>query len=62
MNQTGIKTSLGVTELGRIIKASKGTIQGTTLQVPTIGYHTVEETTSKNSIESMLLILEELYL
>ncbi|UTJ07511.1 peptidase M42 [Arcobacter roscoffensis] len=62
MNQTGVKTSLGVTELGRIIKASKGSIQGTTLQVPTIGYHTVEETTSKASIDSMMTILKELYL
>lgn len=58
----GIKGSLGVTELGRIIKATKGNIQGTTLQLPTIGYHTVEETTTKKSINSMIDILEKLYL
>lgn len=58
----GIKGSLGVTELGRIIKATKGNIQGTTLQFPTIGYHTVEETTSKRSIEMIVQILSKLYL
>lgn len=68
MKQTGIKTSLGSTELGKIIKASKaskaskGTIQGTTLQFPTIGYHTVDEMTSKKSIESVITILTKLYL
>ncbi|MDB2405649.1 peptidase M42 [Arcobacteraceae bacterium] len=62
MKQDGVKSSLGVTELGRIISATKGKIQGTTLQLPTIGYHTVEETTTKKSIDSMILILERLYL
>lgn len=58
----GTKGSLGVTELGRIIKATKGSIQGTTLQFPTIGYHTVEETTRERSIEMVIKILSELYL
>jgi putative aminopeptidase FrvX len=62
MRQNGTITSLGVTELGRIINATKGEIQGTTLQVPTTGYHTVEETTTKRSVESMIAILSELYL
>lgn len=62
MRQKGIKTSLGVTELGRIIKASKGTIQGTTLQIPTIGYHTVKETATKKSIEAIVDILNRLYI
>ncbi|WP_404318468.1 peptidase M42 [Malaciobacter canalis] len=62
MKQQNTKVSLGVTELGRIIKESKNSIQGTTLQVPTIGYHTVEETTSKKSIEAMITILKNLYL
>jgi len=61
MKQNGIKSSLGVTELGRIINATKGSIQGTTLQLPTIGYHTVKETTTTKSIESMICILQELY-
>lgn len=62
MLQSGTKGSLGVTELGRIIKATKNGIQGTTLQLPTIGYHTVEETTTKRSVEKMLFILEQLYI
>ena len=61
MSQNDTKGSLGVTELGRIIHATKGAIQGTTLQLPTIGYHTVEETTTKKSIDSMILILSKLY-
>jgi putative aminopeptidase FrvX len=61
MKQEGSKGSLGVTELGRIIHATKGNIQGATLQLPTIGYHTVEETTTKKSIDSMILILTKLY-
>jgi len=62
MKQNGIKGSLGTTELGRIIHATKGEIQGTTLQLPTIGYHTVNETTSIKSVESMITILSKLYL
>ncbi|MBD3841843.1 MAG: peptidase M42 [Campylobacterales bacterium] len=62
MAQSGKKGSLGVTELGRIIKATKNGIQGTTLQVPTIGYHTVEETATKKSVDKIVLILEHLYL
>jgi len=38
--------SLGSTELGRIIAASNGFVQGTTLQIPTTGYHTMEEASS----------------
>jgi putative aminopeptidase FrvX len=58
----GIKGSLGVTELGRIIKATKGQIQGTTLQLPTIGYHTAQETTNKKSIDAIISILSKIYL
>ncbi|RXK06513.1 peptidase M42 [Halarcobacter bivalviorum] len=52
--------SLGSTELGRIVKESKGSIQGTTLQIPTTGYHTVEETATVKSIKSVLYILKNL--
>ncbi len=62
MKSNNVKGSLGVTELGRIIKATKGKIQGTTLQLPTIGYHTVEETTTIKSIESTIKILSEIYI
>ncbi len=58
-NETG---SIGVTELGRLIHETKSQMQGTTLQIPTIGYHTAEETASMKSIESMITILSELYL
>jgi putative aminopeptidase FrvX len=60
--QENKKGSLGVTELGRIIKATKGEIQGATLQLPTIGYHTCEETTTKKSIETAVSILKTLYI
>ncbi|MBN2824798.1 MAG: peptidase M42 [Campylobacterales bacterium] len=62
MRQLGItEGSIGVTELGRLIHATKGTIQGTTLQVPTIGYHTVNESTFKKSIDAMIEVLKTLY-
>jgi len=54
--------SLGTTELGRLIFATKGEIQGTTLQIPTIGYHTVNETTTKRAVESMIKVLQKLYI
>ncbi len=62
MLSAGTKGSVGVTELGRIIDATDGEIQGTTLQIPTIGYHTVRETTTKKSIDTMVLILSKLYI
>ena len=62
MLKNGTKVSLGTTELGRIIVASKGEIQGTTLQIPTIGYHTVNETASKKSVESIIKVLKRLYI
>ncbi len=62
MKQNNTKGSLGTTELGRLIFATKGAIQGTTLQIPTIGYHTVNETASKKSVDSMITILRELYI
>lgn len=56
------KGSIGVTELGQLIHASKGSIQGTTLQIPTIGYHTANETTYTKSIDAIVDILHALYL
>ena len=49
--------SLGSTELGRIIAASGGKIQGTTLQIPSTGYHTTKETTSIRSNEAFSHLL-----
>lgn len=50
--------TLGTTELGRVIQASQGRIQGSTLQVPTTGYHTTDETCSVASLGAMLELLE----
>lgn len=52
--------SLGTTELGRVITASQGAIQGTTLQVPTTGYHTTEETCSTQSASAFLQLLQHI--
>ena len=65
LNQQAIKRgnepqSLGSTELGRIIAASNGFVQGTTLQIPTTGYHTMEECSSlssSNAFNRLLLMI-----
>ncbi|SFH99009.1 peptidase M42 [Planctomicrobium piriforme] len=49
--------SLGRTELGRLAAATDGTINGTTLQIPTTGYHTASETASLSSIVAILRLL-----
>lgn len=49
--------SLGSTELGRIIAASNKLVDGTTIQIPTIGYHTTEESASLKSVEAFLKLL-----
>ncbi|MCO4844755.1 MAG: peptidase M42 [Sulfurovum sp.] len=54
--------SLGSTEMGRLTNASEGSIQGTTFQLPTTGYHTTAETVSLASLENALKVLETLYL
>jgi putative aminopeptidase FrvX len=46
MARGGDTMSLGSTEMGRITAASNGLVDGTTLQIPTIGYHTVKESAS----------------
>jgi hypothetical protein len=48
---------LGRTELGRLVVATDGTINGTTLQIPTTGYHTTEETASLESISAVINLL-----
>ncbi|WP_448563309.1 peptidase M42 [Thalassotalea ganghwensis] len=54
--------SIGSTELGRIIASSNGLVDGTTIQVPTTGYHTMEESGSLASVEAFLNILTRLSL
>ena len=59
----GEKTSsLGSTEMGRLVASSGGTIQGTTLQVPTTGYHTTSETVCVGAVAKMLDLMRALYL
>lgn len=49
--------SLGRTELGRLAAATVGQINGTTLQIPTTGYHTASETASLASVRGALRLL-----
>ena len=49
--------SLGRTELGRLVAATGGNINGTTLQIPTTGYHTANETASLSSVSASLRLL-----
>lgn len=51
--------SLGRTELGRIIEGTGGEISGATIQIPTTGYHTSEETASLRSITMAIELLKE---
>jgi putative aminopeptidase FrvX len=49
--------SLGSTEMGRITSASNGLVHGTTLQIPTTGYHTMNESASITSCQAFLNLL-----
>lgn len=49
--------SLGSTELGRITAASNGLVHGTTLQIPTTGYHTMEETATVEAVSVFIQLL-----
>ncbi|MEL0635481.1 peptidase M42 [Marinomonas sp. TI.3.20] len=51
-------SSIGSTELGRIIAASNGLVDGTTIQIPTTGYHTMHESASNESVEAFIKILK----
>jgi len=52
--------SLGSTEMGRIIAASNGLVDGTTIQIPTTGYHTMEESASRDSVAAFIRLLTSL--
>ena len=49
--------SLGSTEMGRIIAASGGLVDGTTLQIPTTGYHTMHETAAISACQAFLQLI-----
>lgn len=53
-------SSLGSTEMGRIISASQGLVDGTTLQIPTSGYHTMKESAPLESVTAFLTVLHAL--
>ncbi|CAN5244709.1 peptidase M42 [soil metagenome] len=53
--------SLGRTELGRLVSATGGRINGSTLQFPTIGYHTSTETASLASVRGMLALVGSIF-
>lgn len=55
------KQPLGRTELGRICANANGLVHGTTLQIPTTGYHTMNETASIESSKAFLSLLKTLY-
>lgn len=58
MNQTREKKlTYGRTELGRAIVATNGSVQGTTLQLPTSSYHTAAETAEVSAVMAMLRLL-----
>jgi len=48
---------LGITELGQLISHTQGKYSGASLQIPTIGYHTNQETTSISSIANIYTTL-----
>lgn len=51
--------SLGSTEMGRIIAASGGLVDGTTLQIPTTGYHTMHESAPIDACDAFIRLLKE---
>ena len=54
------QVAIGRTELGRVIDATDGAIRGTTLQLPTSGYHTANETAEIESLSAMLRLLKHI--
>ncbi|GAB3097509.1 peptidase M42 [Aestuariicella hydrocarbonica] len=52
--------SLGSTEMGRIIAASKGLVDGTTLQIPSSSYHTLSESAPLASVMAFIEVLSQL--
>jgi putative aminopeptidase FrvX len=55
--KNGKSYSLGRTELGKLVAATNGEINGTTLQIPTTDYHTPNETAALSSIAAVRELL-----
>jgi len=52
----------GRTELGRIVEHTKGKINGTTVQIPSVNYHTNHELTSQKALKNFYFLLKKLLL
>lgn len=50
----------GRTELGRVSSESGGKVNGITLQLPSMNYHTIFETCSKKSLENYVFVIKKL--
>jgi hypothetical protein len=55
--RNGATSSLGSTELGRLVAATDGRFTGATVQLPTLGYHTHRERTSRQALRAYLDLL-----
>lgn len=53
-------SDLGSTELGRLVQGSEGRWNGATIQIPTLMYHTSNETTSDKAIEHYYTFLHNI--
>lgn len=53
-------SELGSTELGRLIEGTAGRWSGATVQIPTLMYHTSNETTSLHAIENYFKFLRDI--
>ena len=51
---------LGSTELGRLVQGTKGQCSGATVQIPTLMYHTSNETTTQAAIENYYIMLRSI--
>ncbi len=51
---------LGSTELGRLIQRAQGRWNGATIQIPTLMYHTSNETTTSAAIENYFMFLQNI--
>ena len=60
ISQNETPMSLGSTEMGRIIASSNGLVDGTTLQIPTSGYHTLSETAPTAAVAAFICVLAHL--
>lgn len=54
--------SYGHTELGRLVEHTNGKINGATIQIPTVHYHTNQEMTSLESLRNYYELLKKLLL